>query len=257
MLGCARWVVLLTLPAASAACSDPDTSDAGMASIGSTGSSEPTTEGGATSATSTDGSGLGPVTTDADSESDDADGSTEAGPASPLQMWCDAGAAFVADCDGGLSECETARMGACLEVYGVERAEFIEARAACGFPETCAGLQSFDERLCIYNATQSVEPTALQDELAAALCTACQPDAKDCLNDFFFVPEPMEGSTGVGGLGSIFLGLDDALVTTLLQQCVPDTDTSCVQTYIDCLDDVQSAAQPAEVTEACNVVGPG
>ncbi|MGH1344884.1 MAG: hypothetical protein ACRBN8_25215 [Nannocystales bacterium] len=183
---------------------------------------------------------------------------TDTGGSSALTMYCDAAAAFVEACGETLDECDLAEFTACVEVFDVEREELLEARASCGFPDGCASPTSFEQRLCIHQATKSMTPTTTQTQLAETLCTTCLPDSKNCIDDAFFVPEPMKGSTGVGGVGTSVLNYTESVVAQLQVSCAPAAGSDCVQAFLDCRDGILDGAQPSTVTRACEVPeGPG
>ena len=183
---------------------------------------------------------------------------TDTAGSSALIQYCDAAATFVEACGETLDACDLAEFTACLEVFDVEREELLEARADCGFPGDCGSPTSFEQRLCIHQATESMMPTAAQTQLAEALCTTCLPDSKSCIDDAFFVPEPMEGSTGVGGVGTSVLNYTEWVVADLQANCAPAAGANCVQAFLDCRDSILEGEQPAAVTRACEVPeGPG
>lgn len=231
------------------------TENTSASSGATTQASTSTGSGGGTDASSTDG-GSG-TDTGGGTTSNGGSGTDTAG-SSALTQVCDAAATFVDTCGETLDECELAELTACLEVFDVEREELLEARASCGFPEGCGSPTSFEQRLCIHQATESMMPTAAQTQLAEALCTTCLPDAKSCIDDAFFVPEPMKGSIGVGGVGTSVLNYTESVVADLQANCAPEAGGSCVQSFLDCRDSILEGGQPSTVTRACEVPeGPG
>jgi hypothetical protein len=202
---------------------------------------------------------------DADGGSGDPGGSTggddssgSAGDPSALGEYCDAAAQFLDQCRDTLSECEQLRLSECLQVFDLERDEFLTARAACGFPDVCGAVETFEERLCVYEGTQDVTPTPTQLGLAEALCAACRPDDPTCTDDFFFRAQPQEGATGVSGIGASYLQFVDAFVDQIALECLPDGGgASCLPSFYSCVQDEVAAEQPASVAKACAPIGPG
>lgn len=184
---------------------------------------------------------------------DDPDSSGSGGGSTTLlDEVCEAASALLTTCGDMLDECDQGKLGACPEVFGHEREQMLEARAMCGFSMMCFGLTDFEQRLCIYQNTQDMEPTAAQTALAQLLCASCFPNDGACLSDFFFRAEPMEGSAGVSGLGASYLELTDAFTEQLASQCVPQPGTpGCAQTYLDCREELLMQDWPASLVTAC------
>lgn len=176
---------------------------------------------------------------------------------SALTRYCSSAAAYVDRCGAELDDCDRAVLVACSETSEVERDEFLEARAACGFPDECGELATYEERLCVYEATASVEPTAAQMALAEALCTRCE-RGPDCLDNFFYRAPPSEnGPGGISGIGASFLHLQDTLVEQLQRDCLPEMGAaSCFQAFLTCLEETIEARWPESVTMACTMDDP-
>lgn len=175
-----------------------------------------------------------------------------------LDRYCIAADAFVAQCGDTLDRCDRQTLTECREVATLEREEYIEARAECGFPDACGSAQTFDERLCVHQRTEAVQPTAMQMTLAQALCDNCRPDDATCLDDFFFRAAPRnDGTVVVSGSGASYFRYSDRLVSEFLRVCVPEPGAAmCLQSFFTCIDTtIESTFQTSTVTAAC--AGPG
>jgi hypothetical protein len=205
----------------------------------------------------------------------DADGSTgseagaEAGlspdgaiPGTPLERYCSGAAEFLERCGDtlGLDACDTETLSQCVGANQVEREEFLVARAECGFPDGCPSYPDFAQRLCVFEATRDLTPTAAQTELSEALCEACPlSDDTECPDTFFFRPAPRDdGTTVVGGAGSSYFHLNDTLVGQIRAECVPAPGTDrCWLGIYNCIEEQVEAAQPPSLIAACRSPGPG
>jgi hypothetical protein len=177
-----------------------------------------------------------------------------------LDRYCAAAATYASECRDELGVCSLATLEQCPGVYVLLRDEYVAAREVCGFPGACGPThESFEQRHCNWDQTRMVEPTALQTELAEAICFACGPTGeRPCLQNFFFRAEPREGSVGASGTGASYFRFSDSFVERLLDRCVPPPGTdSCRQTFYDCLRAEQDVLEPASVTSACSAPAPG
>lgn len=167
---------------------------------------------------------------------------------SPSGVYCEAAAQYAKQCGASISTCERDALVRCVEA-DIERGEYLEARADCGLPEMCG--VGAEVQMCVYENTPDLQPTDTQGDLAQALCTACYPQDDACFDGFFLRPD----LGMVVPLGLAFLRFTDAFVDTLLVECAPSIGPSCVQTFLNCLDDEVDALQP-QVAQACEGPSP-
>lgn len=177
---------------------------------------------------------------------------------SALERHCRAASDYLDRCEAEIrSFCARAELAACTELTGVERPEVVAARESCGFPEACTVPPTFEMRLCVYQATESLEPTDLQRQLADNLCGACAPGQAECLDSHFFRTAPRnDGTAVVQGAGISYLLYGDEFVQQLIDRCIPAAETAfCFQSFYDCIAEL---AEPLEVRMACAPpIGPG
>lgn len=193
----------------------------------------------------------------------DADDSGSDGGAttSSLESYCASAATLLETCSTGgtFSTCETSTLENCNEVYGVERDEYIAARAECGFSDSCTDLSEFEQKLCLFQETENMAPTSQQMELGQVLCEACSAnDVSVCLENFFFRSEPRnDGVVGVSGQGTTFVHLNPEVTTKIANSCVPQVGAAnCWPDFFKCTQDEAESSFPASHVEACNPIGP-